>query len=335
MTDGAEGVFHRADGGVVRAAAWHRSLIESASPAAATLVAGQAGAGRDELALALAASFAGLHEDGDSGAPTAKGELPRSAAAILSAIKKSSGKEWYANKTADILIVAPDGDSLPVDAARRVIEFAALEPVARPRRVAVLLRAEAMTAAAANALLKTLEEPSPKKALILSARAASLLPPTIVSRCRMVSAAPPDESQAAEWLSSLPEAPSAEALAYCGGLPLLAADADMTKATEAIGFFATGKNLDMHAAARAFANFDGWLDCLQKWTADGCRAAFGLPPRYFPGSEQQCAALRASPRTWLDVHAMLQQKRRLQAHPLASDVFIKDILHDYRLFFNH
>ncbi|MBE8158210.1 MAG: hypothetical protein HAW59_02295, partial [Betaproteobacteria bacterium] len=45
------------------------------------------------------------------------------------------------------------------------------------------------------------------------------------------------------------------------------------------------------------------------------------------------AALCGQPRRWLDCHALLLQKRRLAAHPLARDLFIKETLHDYRNIF--
>ena len=124
-------------------------------------------------------------------------------------------------RTADILVVRPDNDSIPVDAARRVIEFCSLAPVSLACRVAVILDAERMNAAAANALLKTLEEPSGNKRLILAAHCASMLPPTIVSRCSIVAAPPPDSEKAIQWLRQ--NGGDEKALAFCGGLPLHAA----------------------------------------------------------------------------------------------------------------
>ncbi len=306
-------------------APWHLNIIAKTPPAPATLVIGQAGAGRDELALALAASFAGA---GDSAAPVI---------AVLTPIKKEK-KEWFADKNADILAVYPDGNIIPVDAARRVIEFCAISPMSLPRRAVVFLSAECMNAAASNALLKVLEEPAADKSLVLAARSASLLPPTIVSRCRIIAAPHPSAAEAEQWLRENIKDKTAMAfagrtLAFCGGLPMDALCADSEKIAAAADWFAEGKNLNIHGAAKTMADFDGWLECLQKWTADGCRAACGLPARYFPGREKRQAELCNDPQRWLDCHARLSEKRPLAAHPLARDLFIKEILDDYRNIF--
>ncbi|MGI9298286.1 MAG: hypothetical protein ACR2QC_10350 [Gammaproteobacteria bacterium] len=298
---------------------WHRKIIAETPPAPATLILGREGDGRDILALALAASFAGAEKDANLD----------SIVGNLTAFKKTdTKKEWYIDKNTDIMAVRPDQEIIPIGAVRRIIEFCAIAPIAFARRAAAVLRAECMNGAAANALLKTLEEPSPDKILILSARAASLLPPTVVSRCRVLSAPPPDESQAREWVRRC--GGDETTLAFCGGTPLAAAAADSRKIAAAAAHFAAGKNMDIHAAAQTMSAFDGWLDCLQKWVADGCRAASGLPARYFPGGEKRQAAMCGDPLRWLDVHAALLQKRRLAAHPLAADLFIKEILNDYR-----
>ena len=67
-----------------------------------------------------------------------------------------------------------------------VIESVVLTPMEAPVTVTVLDDAELLNAAAANALLKTLEEPSPHAVLILLCADASRLPGTILSRCQWV-----------------------------------------------------------------------------------------------------------------------------------------------------
>ncbi|MGU9951706.1 MAG: hypothetical protein ACNYPH_05290 [Gammaproteobacteria bacterium WSBS_2016_MAG_OTU1] len=299
---------------------WHHDILASAKPTAATLVVGHAGAGAHHLALALAFSFVG--ESAES-----------TAVANLIATKSDSEKKWFADKNADILIIRPDKGSIPVDATRRIIEFCGLSPVALSRRIAVVLEAECMNAAAANALLKTLEEPAEDKSLILAAHSASMLPPTIVSRCQIVVAPPPTNQEAAAWLRN--NGGNEKLLAFCGGLPLavMQAEADSQKINAATKLFATGKNLNIATAAKEMQDFDEWLDCLQKWVADSCRAAAGLKAQYFPGAEQQQRNSGVSLRRWLDYYTLLLQKRRLASHPLSRDLFIKEILHDYRALF--
>jgi DNA polymerase III subunit delta' len=84
----------------------------------------------------------------------------------------------------DVLIVAPgDTGSIKIEQIREAIDRAAYRPFEGARRVVIVDDADAMVAAAQNALLKTLEEPSPTSVFILvSSRPDSLLP-TVRSRC--------------------------------------------------------------------------------------------------------------------------------------------------------
>ena len=74
--------------------------------------------------------------------------------------------------------------SIPVDEARRLPEFFSMSPASSPWRVAIIDAADDMNANAANAVLKTLEEPPPRGVLFLVCHAPGRLLPTIRSRCR-------------------------------------------------------------------------------------------------------------------------------------------------------
>ena len=78
------------------------------------------------------------------------------------------------------------GASLKIDQVRELEHALNLTPVEGRHQVAILRRFEEATTSAANALLKTLEEPSPQVVLVVLAREADLLLPTIVSRCQHV-----------------------------------------------------------------------------------------------------------------------------------------------------
>jgi DNA polymerase III subunit delta' len=82
--------------------------------------------------------------------------------------------------------------------------------------------ADAMNAAAANALLKTLEEPSAQTMLILLADAQWRLPQTIRSRCQRIEFHLPAEAQALAWLQAAGVRDAAAALHAAGGNPGLA-----------------------------------------------------------------------------------------------------------------
>jgi len=73
-----------------------------------------------------------------------------------------------------------------IDQIRKLIARLAFKPLSAPRKVAVVLRAERMNAAAQNALLKTLEEPPADTTLVLISASPDALLPTIRSRCLRV-----------------------------------------------------------------------------------------------------------------------------------------------------
>lgn len=89
---------------------------------------------------------------------------------------------------------------IPVDEARRLPEFFAKAPASAPFRVAIIDAVDDMNANAANALLKTLEEPPPRGVLFLVSHAPGGLLPTIRSRCRRLRFDPWPDADAAAFL---------------------------------------------------------------------------------------------------------------------------------------
>jgi DNA polymerase-3 subunit delta' len=75
------------------------------------------------------------------------------------------------------------GGTLQVEQVRELQRKLALSPYEGHVRIALLLRFQESSTSAANALLKTLEEPPAHVVLLLTAQSAELLLPTIVSRC--------------------------------------------------------------------------------------------------------------------------------------------------------
>ena len=87
----------------------------------------------------------------------------------------------------DVTIIGPEGKTtLGVEQARTVIAQSTLRPVEGDRKVFIFDDASLMTDAAANALLKTLEEPSASTVMILIAESEDDLPLTVASRCRTI-----------------------------------------------------------------------------------------------------------------------------------------------------
>jgi DNA polymerase-3 subunit delta' len=88
----------------------------------------------------------------------------------------------------DVLEVArpEDKHELPIKVIRELVHDLGLSPMRGRRRVAIVDDADDLSEEAANAFLKTLEEPPEGSALILIARSAETQLVTVVSRCRVV-----------------------------------------------------------------------------------------------------------------------------------------------------
>ena len=86
----------------------------------------------------------------------------------------------------DVIRIEPDGDRIKIDQVRGLQYDLALSPHEGLWRVCIISDFQTATVEAENALLKTLEEPASQAVLILTATDASLLLPTIVSRCQVL-----------------------------------------------------------------------------------------------------------------------------------------------------
>lgn len=118
----------------------------------------------------------------------------------------------------DFRWLAPEKGVIPVDAIRRLRDFSVGAPQMAPAKAVVIEDADRMNVNAANALLKTLEEPAANTYLILTSQRAGTLPPTIRSRCQKVAIA--RNAQAANtWLT---DAKARRLLEDYDGAPLLA-----------------------------------------------------------------------------------------------------------------
>jgi DNA polymerase-3 subunit delta' len=127
----------------------------------------------------------------------------------------------------DVTVVRPEGaTSLSVEQAREVIARAPLSPVEADRKVIVFDDAGAMTDQAANAMLKTLEEPSASTVFVLVAESEFDLPSTVASRCRTVQFGRLREEDLVEALMArgVEEEQAREAASIAGGRPGLALD---------------------------------------------------------------------------------------------------------------
>ncbi len=128
----------------------------------------------------------------------------------------------------DYFHIHPEEDSkvIKVDQVRALISKLDLTTSVSTRKVAYIHPAESMNGAAANALLKSLEEPAGITVLILVSHDPGRLPITIRSRCQTISVTQPDTQLVLDWLAKSSGKSSEQvsaALQAAGGSPLRAA----------------------------------------------------------------------------------------------------------------
>jgi DNA polymerase-3 subunit delta' len=90
----------------------------------------------------------------------------------------------------DLLQINPEGGAIKIGQIRELQHSIAFKPYEAPWRVVIVDGAEHMTREAANAFLKTLEEPPQSTTIILVAAALEGLPPTVLSRCQRITFIP-------------------------------------------------------------------------------------------------------------------------------------------------
>ena len=128
----------------------------------------------------------------------------------------------------DYFELQPEEDSevIKVDQVRALIGKLDLTTSISERKVAYIHPAENMNAASANALLKSLEEPTGNTVLILVSNNPGRLPVTIRSRCQTIPVSQPDIQLVREWLVNTTAKAEDEIIAAvqaAGGSPLRAA----------------------------------------------------------------------------------------------------------------
>ena len=128
----------------------------------------------------------------------------------------------------DLLVLQRDTEDgktrkgISVEDARALPEFFAKTPAVAPYRVAIIDAADDLNTNAANAVLKTLEEPPERGVIFLVSHAPGSLLPTLRSRCRRLRFFPPPKETAVAWLTDragLDEDEARRLLAMAGGAP--------------------------------------------------------------------------------------------------------------------
>jgi len=95
------------------------------------------------------------------------------------------GKRVSIAEAAELGIKRKSPPQIRLEQIREITQFLGRPPLESPRSVVVLTQAETMADAAANGLLKTLEEPGQATLILIAPNVESLLP-TLVSRCQRI-----------------------------------------------------------------------------------------------------------------------------------------------------
>lgn len=270
---------------------------------------------------------------------------------------------WFAQSNhPDFRLLAPEADEEPAEGSkatgkgeggktkasrdiriqqvRALGEFLSVGAHRAGRKLVLVCPADALNTPAANALLKTLEEPPGDTVFLLVTGHADALPATIRSRCVAVEVPLPAPQAALAWLGSLPgidPAAASGALAAAGGAPLLAAalaEPAQAAAHRSVVLALAGlpENSPLQAAeALAAVAARNWLPVLQGWVADLGRVLAGTQPRRFPDQAERFA--RLARQTGLQrvtgFAGWLQRQQAVVEHPLNPRLLAEDTLLRY------
>ena len=181
----------------------------------AWLLTGPEGAGKATFAYRAARRLLGAPEDLAYGVLGSSPDHPVS-------------RQIIARSHPDLFVLERVGEDgkvrkvIPVDEARGLSEFFSKSPASAPHRVAIVDAADDLNVNAANAILKTLEEPPAHGVLLMVSHSPGRLLATIRSRCRRLAFQPLPLEQAAAFVREREDVTAEDALRLArmaGGAP--------------------------------------------------------------------------------------------------------------------
>jgi DNA polymerase III subunit delta' len=306
----------------------------------ALLVTGPAGVGQFELAIALAHAWLCEDEAASSRGQGACGVcpacrlhashahpdlivlMPDALRLALGWVDSDGGEASGSDRSSK----AKPSKEIRVDAVRAAVGFAQGTSARGRAKVVVVHPAERMNAIAANALLKTLEEPPGAARFVLTSAAPDALLPTIRSRCQALPLGVPDPAQAVRWLQQQGVESADVLLAATGG------QVQQVLEWRDQGLDAAGWGALPQALARGEAGVLSAMGppqavaTLQKVCHDAmCRAA-GAQPRYFPASSFERLPRSAGLQRLGDWSRELSQIARSVEHPYSAPLLFEALV---------
>jgi DNA polymerase-3 subunit delta' len=231
---------------------------------------------------------------------------------------------------------------IKIDQIRALADFMNISTHRQGKRVIMLYPAEALNAAAANSLLKTLEEPPPETVFLLVSNSVDRLLPTILSRCRQFAMSMPSREESLLWLETQGLRNGDILLAEQGGAPLSAYALAQTGSREEVDAFLghlarPGIEASLKLAERLqktpAVELVVWL---QRWLYDLLSLKLSGRIRYYPSYHKELAALTGQ----LELSRLMaalkaaNERRAIAEHPLSAKLFIEDMLLDYSNIFS-
>ncbi|MFZ4516309.1 MAG: ATP-binding protein [Acidimicrobiia bacterium] len=257
---------------------------------------------------------------GDSGLET----VARTFAAALVAEDGDEVERALRSRHPDVVECEPEGVSYRIkeDVRERIIAEALRAPIEGVRKVIIVWEAERLRADAANALLKTLEEPPARTVMLLCTAVPDELLPTVRSRCQRVEMAALSEVAVAEMLriDGIPEERAALA-ARASGAQLERARALATRNAPLRAAFVTATaRLDGSAAAAVRAAQD-----VQEVLRDATGALEAEHEQVVAEFEAQLAAAGYPDRTVSGMRTRLKKRHEREARRARLDALVEGI----------
>ncbi len=227
-------------------------------------------------------------------------------------------------------------EEIGVDEVRELQDFINLTAHLGRGKSVVVYPAETLNRNAANALLKSLEEPPPGMHFILVAHRPTYLPATVISRCQQVALPTPQAAEAAGWLRANGVDNADLSLAQTGNAPLAALelnDLEFWLQRKTLFDALSGQHVDALALAERIRDYPlaRVLDWLQRWAYDLLSMKSAGRVRYNPDFARSLGQL-AQRLPAADIARWLRQlvsEQRNVRHPLNPRLFIEHLLLSY------
>ncbi|MFZ4528582.1 MAG: DNA polymerase III subunit delta' [Undibacterium curvum] len=241
----------------------------------------------------------------------------------------SSTKSAKASKTPSKEIV--------IHQIRALSDFMNISTHRQGRRVIVLYPAEALNIPAANALLKSLEEPAKDTVFILVCHSIDKLLPTILSRCHKFPMSLPEHALALDWLKQQGVADADVWLAQQGGAPLAAMEMAQSETRDAMQDFLNhiaqpGSDMALKLADKMQKmDIPTTIAWMQRWLYDLFSYKQSARIRYYPRYEKEIAglALRVNIDRLMQMIKANNERQAIATHPLSPKLFLEDMLLEY------